>query len=102
MTNQQRTVQAARDEIIAATAELRAAALLGQDEQRAHTADWLEGLFAGVTNRRGLREASAQGLTLYRGGMGSFHDVGYAELDHAVRRLSTALRRGRSWFLRNS
>ncbi|MHA7209558.1 DUF6966 domain-containing protein [Arthrobacter sp. MDT1-65] len=100
MTNDQRTVEAARDEIIAATAELRAAAALGQDEQRAHVADWLDGLFANVTDRRGLREASAQGLTLYRGGMGSFHDVGYEAAGNVVDRLRVALRRGRSWSLR--
>lgn len=97
-----RTVQAALEEIIAAIAELRAAALLGQDEQRAHTADWLDERFANVTDRRGLREASAQALTLYRGGMGSFRDVGYEAAGNAVDRLYAALRRGRSWFLRNS
>jgi hypothetical protein len=95
------TVRATREEIVAAISEVGAAALLGQDEQRADAADWLDGLFAGVMNRRGLREASAQGLGLYRGGSGSFRDVGYAELDHAVRRLYVALRRGRSWFLRS-
>ena len=97
-----RTVRATRDEIIAAIAELRAAALWGQDERRADVADWLDGLFVDVTDRRGLREASVQAGTLYRGGMGSFHDVGYAELDHAVARLYAALRRGRSWFLRGT
>jgi hypothetical protein len=97
-----RTVQATRDEIIAAIAEVRAAALWGQDEQRAHAADWLDGLFANVTDRPGLREASAQALTLYRGGMGSFQDVGYEAAGNAVDRLRVALRRGRSWFLRNS
>ncbi|WP_434995106.1 hypothetical protein [Arthrobacter sp. Ld5] len=102
MTSTPRTVEAVRDEIIAAIAEVRAAALLGQDEQRAHTADRLDGLFANVTDRRGLREASARALSFYRGGAGSFRDVGYAAAGHAVDRLHAALRRGRSWFLRNS
>ncbi len=97
-----RTVQATRDKIVAAIAEVRAAALLGQDEQRAGAADWLDGLFAGVTDRRGLREASAQALTLYRGGMGSFSDVGYEAAGQAVDHLRVALRRGRSWFLRGN
>jgi hypothetical protein len=96
MTSTQRTVEAVRGEIIAAIAEVRAAALLGQDEQRAHTADWLDQQFADVTDRRGLREASAQALTLYRGGMGSFRDVGYEAAGHAVDRLHAALRRGRT------
>jgi hypothetical protein len=96
-----RTVQATRDEIIASIAEVRAAALWGLDEQRADAADWLDGLFVNVTNRRGLREASAQALTLYRGGMGSFQDVAYDAPTRAVNRLYAALRRGRSWFLRN-
>ncbi|WP_164206972.1 hypothetical protein [[Micrococcus luteus] ATCC 49442] len=102
MSSKPRTVEAVRTEILSAIAEVRAAALLGRDEQRARTADWLDGLFAGVFDRRGLREASAQGLTLYRGGMGSFRDVGYAAAGHAVDRLHAALQRGRSWFLRNS
>ncbi|MHA7284503.1 DUF6966 domain-containing protein [Arthrobacter sp. TMS2-4] len=97
-----RTVQAARDEIIAAIAELRAAAELGQDRRRVDAADWLEELFVDVVDRRGLREASTQALTLYRGGMGSFQDVGYEAAGHAVDRLRVALRRGRSCFLRNS
>jgi hypothetical protein len=102
MSSKPRTVEAVRTEIVSAIAEVRAAARLGRDEQRAHTAEWLDGLFVGVSDRRGLREASAQGLTLYRGGMGSFRDVGYATAGHAVDRLYAALRRGRSWFLRNS
>ncbi|MBG6189088.1 hypothetical protein IWX64_000008 [Arthrobacter sp. CAN_A212] len=102
MSDGPRTVQAVRDEIIAAIAEVRAAALLGQDEQRAHTADWLDRQFADVTDRRGLREASDQALTLYRGGTGSFRIVGYETARHAVDRLHAALRRGRSWFLRGS
>jgi hypothetical protein len=101
MSSKPHTVDAVRTEIVSAIAEVRAAARLGQDEQRAHTADWFDELFAGVFDRRGLREASAQGLTLYRGGMGSLRDVGYAAAGHAVDRLYTALRRGRSWFLRN-
>jgi hypothetical protein len=102
MSSKPHTVDAVRTEIVSVIAEVCAAARLGQDEQRAHTADWLDELFAGVSDRCGLREASAQGLTLYRGGMGSFRDVGYAAAGHAVDRLHTALRRGRSWFLRNS
>lgn len=103
MRSQPRTVEAVRADIILAIAEVRAAARMGRDEQRVHAADWLEGLFIGVSDRRGLREASTQGLILYRGGMGSFRDVGYAAAGHAVDRLYSALRRGRrSWFLYNS
>lgn len=103
MRSQPRTVEAVRAEIVSAIVGVRAAARMGRDKQRVHTADWLDGLFASVSDRRGLREASAQGLILYRGGMGSFRDVGYAAAGHTVDRQYSALRRGRrSWFLRNS
>lgn len=103
MSGPQRTVGAVRDEILAATAEVRAVAQLEQDKPRAHAADWLEEKFTGIADRRALREAASDALSsLYRGGMGSFQDVGTEASSRAVRRLYLALRRARSWFLRNS
>ena len=68
MNSKQRTVHAVREEILAASAELRAVAR----------------------------------SDLYRGGMGSFSDVGTEASSRAVNQLRAALRRGRSWFLHNS
>ncbi|WP_104044041.1 hypothetical protein [Arthrobacter sp. ZGTC412] len=98
MTNQPKTVEAVRDEIISAIAEVRAVARSEHDEQRNRTADWLDALFVGVTDAGALRAAAADALSLY-GGNGSFSDVGTAESHHAVTQLGTALRRGRSWFM---
>jgi hypothetical protein len=102
MSRKQRTVGTVRDEIIAATAQLRAVARLEQDKQRSQVADWLDVQFVGVTDRRVLREAATEALGLYRGGMGSFQDVGTEASWNAVKRLRLALQRGRSWFLCNS
>lgn len=102
MSREKRTVEAVRDEILAAVAELRAVALSEQDQQRTHVADRLDAQFTGVSDRRALREAARGALTLYQGGSGSFRDVGSEASSHAVNRLHGALRRGRSWFLRNS
>lgn len=97
------TVEEVRDEIVAATAELRAVARSEHDTQRDHVADWLDGQFIGITDRRVLRQAASDALSsLYRGGMGSFHDVGTEASSRAVRRLYLALRRARSWFLHPS
>ena len=99
MMHKPRTVEAVRDEIVAATEELRAVARLEQDKQRDHVADWLDGQFTGITDRRVLREAASGALDglYYRGGMGSFHDVGTEASALAVEKLYRALRRARSW-----
>jgi hypothetical protein len=104
MSRKQRTVEAVRDEIVSAAAELRAVARREQDKQRSQVADWLDEQFIGITDRRVLREAASNALDslYYRGGMGSFHDVGTEASSQAVNRLYLAVRRGRSWFLRNS
>lgn len=50
MSSAQSTVEAVRDGIIVSIAELRAVARLEHDERRANVADWLDDLFAGVTD----------------------------------------------------
>ena len=94
------TVDEVRREIISAIAELRVVARSEEDGPRDQASDWLEQLFAGIEDQQALRRASAQALGLYRGGMGSFQDVGSAGSSEAVGRLRVALRRGRSWFPR--
>ena len=74
--------------------ELRLAAQESGDTARADTATWLWAKFAGVTDRAHLRRACREALTLYRGGMGSFTDVGNTVSAHAVERLRRALRGG--------
>lgn len=46
MSSKQRTVEAVRDEVIAAAAELRRVAQAEYDERLANLADWLDELFA--------------------------------------------------------
>jgi hypothetical protein len=94
MSREQRNVEAIRDEIIAAAADLRAVARSEQDHQRNHAADWLDGLFIGITGSRALHEATRTALPLYQGGMGSFQDVGTEESSQAVSRLRAALVHG--------
>lgn len=101
MSSRTKTVEAVREEIMTAIAEVRSVAQAEQDESRQTTANWFDARFADVTDTRGLRVAAADGLSLY-GGNGSFSDVGTAESHHAVSNLAVALRRGPSWFLRNS
>ncbi|MGO2052982.1 DUF6966 domain-containing protein [Glutamicibacter sp. 287] len=88
-------------EIRAAIAKLHRAAAHDRDPQRAHAAHWLDGLFENVESRAQLREASRQALELYRGGMGSFQDVGTAVMAEAVDGLRHALSAARSWLLRD-
>lgn len=103
MSRTPQTVETVRDEIIAAAAELRAVARSEQDKHRNQVAGWLDEQFAGVTDRPVLRGAASNAHgSLYRGGMGSFRDVGTEASSRAVNRLYLALRRARSWFLRNS
>ena len=101
MSNDRGTVESVRAEIISAIAEVRSVAHAEHDESRQTTADWLDALFADVTDARGLREGAADALSLY-GGNGSFSDVGTAESHHAITNLAAALRRGRSWMPPNS
>jgi hypothetical protein len=96
VTNKPKTIEAVRDDVVSAIAEVRAVARAERDDRRNHTADWLDRLFVGVMDANGLREAAAEALTLY-GGMGSFSDVGTAESARVVDNLAGALQRGRSW-----
>ena len=94
MSRENHTVEAARDEIIAAVAELRAVAGAEQDKQRLEVADWLDEQFVGIADPRDLLEATREALTLYQGGMGSFQDAGTAASSQVAGRLRTALLRG--------
>ena len=91
---QQHSVEAIRDEIIAAAAELRAVARAEPDKQRIEVADWLDEQFIDIADPGVLLEATRNALTLYQGGIGSFQDVGTAASAHAVSRLRSALVRG--------
>lgn len=89
MGKKPRTVEAVRNEIVSAIAEVRAVARAEHDESRQVTADYLD------TNARALRAAAADAQVLY-GGAGSFSDVGTAESARAVDGLWGAHRNGRS------
>jgi hypothetical protein len=95
------TVSSALNEIISAIAEVRRVAQAEHDEPRSFTADYLDREFAQVNDRRSLRAAASNALTLY-GGWGSFSDVGTEESARAVGNLQKALHRARSLFVRNS
>lgn len=86
-------------EIGAATSEVRAVAQRDDDAARLAVADWLDDLFSTVTTRAELRAAARETRELWAG-WGSFADVGSAEQAHAVDRLHAALRRARSWRVR--
>jgi hypothetical protein len=62
-----KTVEAVRNGIVSAIAEVRAVARAENDESRQMTADYLDSQFAGVTDARTLRAASANAQTLYGG-----------------------------------
>lgn len=94
------TIDRALEDLDRALAGLRAAAAADGDDHRARVADWVEGLFAGTRHRAEIRTAAARALTLWRGGMGSFQDVGTAVMSEAVGQLREALQRCRSVFLR--
>ena len=72
---------------------LRDAAIKDSDEPRAQAADWLDGLFLNVSTKHELHTAARDALSLYRGGMGSFSDVGNAHMHEAVETLRLALRK---------
>jgi hypothetical protein len=102
MSRKQHNVEAIRDEVIAAVAELRAVACAEQDKHRIEVADWLDEQFMDLADPRALLEATRNALTLYQGGMGSFQDVGTGASSQAVSRLRTALVRGLDIEVRNS
>ncbi|MGF2948718.1 hypothetical protein [Microbacterium alcoholitolerans] len=89
MRNHDDTLTAIR----AAIAELRAAAQHDGDARRGEVADRLDELFGGVRTRADLRAAIKSADRYYRGGMGSFQDVGTSVMHEAVERLRRSLRR---------
>ena len=78
-------------EVFAAIEELHLTAITNQDKSRKSVAIVLKEDFSLVTNKKELRDTARHALMLYRGGMGSFQDVGDALTDHAVKRLARAL-----------
>ncbi|MBM6621903.1 hypothetical protein JTF08_09810 [Micrococcaceae bacterium RIT802] len=94
------TVNQVLAEVRHALEVLRHAAAFDGDDRRAHAADWVEAHFAEARTPFEVRQAAAGALTLYRGGMGSFQDVGTSIMADAVDGLWRALRRARSAFLR--
>lgn len=94
MNSKRSTVDAVRNDILDAIAEVRTVARSEHDEQRNSTADWLDEQFIDATDAHALRDAAANALTLYAG-MGSFADVGTAASAHAVDKLTDALRHAR-------
>jgi hypothetical protein len=81
------------DEILSAIAQIRAAATTEGDEARSRSAETLAVRFDGITTQAELRDAARDSLRLYRGGMGSFQDVGSSTMAEAVARLGKSLRR---------
>ena len=80
-------------EIRGALNQLSRTAQAEQDASRGAVARNLATRFSGVTDRAALREAARESLALFRGGMGSFQDVGTAPMADAVERLHRALSR---------
>jgi hypothetical protein len=62
MSSRGLSVEAVRDDIIAAVAEVRAVAKAEHDERRNHTADWLDGLFGCPLNAEDLRPRQRHSL----------------------------------------
>ena len=77
-------------EISGAVEQLSRTARTEQDASRGAVACSLAAKFSGVTDRTALRVAARESLALFRGGLGSFQDVG----TDAVQRLHRALSRG--------
>lgn len=85
-------------EISGAVDQLSRTARAEQDTPRGAVARNLAARFSGVTDRAVLRVAARESLTMFRGGMGSFPDVGTAPMADAVQRLHRALSRAsRRW-----
>lgn len=80
-------------EIRGAVDQLSRTARAEQDSSRGAVARNLAVMFSSVTDRAALREAARESLALFRGGMGSFQDVGTAPMADAVERLHRALSR---------
>lgn len=80
-------------EIRGALDQLSRTARTEQDASRCAVARNLAATFSGVMDRAALREAARESLPLFRGGMGSFQDVGTAPMADAVQRLHRALSR---------
>lgn len=80
-------------EIRGALDQLSRTARTEQDASRGAVARNLAVMFSSVTDRAALRDAARESLTLFRGGMGSFQDVGTAPMADAVERLHRALSR---------
>jgi hypothetical protein len=80
-------------EIRGAVDQLSRTARTEQDASRGTVARNLAAKYSGVTDRAALREAARESLALFRGGMGSFQDVGTAPMSDAVERLHRALSR---------
>lgn len=86
------------NEIQSASERLRSASRECGDVQREGVATLLSDEFAGIVERREIRTAARGWLELYRGGMGSFTDVGSQEMSDAVEGVRRALRRAaRPW-----
>ncbi|HJX77906.1 DUF6966 domain-containing protein [Glutamicibacter sp.] len=94
------TMNQALVELHAAIAKLHRAAAHDHDSRRDHVASWLDDLFVDIKTREQLSEASGEALGLYRGGMGSFHDVGTAVMAEAVDGLNRALHAAHGKLLR--
>ena len=73
------------------TADTQRTARAEQGASRGAVARNLAARFSGVTDRSTLRAAARESLALFRGGMGSFQDVGTASMADAVERLHRAL-----------
>ncbi|MGO2360465.1 MAG: hypothetical protein ACTH6N_04975 [Brachybacterium tyrofermentans] len=80
-------------EIRGALDQLSRTAQAEQDSSRGTVARNLAVTFSGVMDRSTLRDAARESLALFRGGMGSFQDVGTAPMADAVQRLHRALSR---------
>ncbi|MUN05610.1 hypothetical protein [Agromyces luteolus] len=77
---------------MSAIAQIRSAATIEGDEARSRSAE-IAVRFDGITTQAELRDAARESLRLYRGGMGSFQDVGSSTMAEAVARLVRSLRR---------
>lgn len=85
-------------EIQDASERLRSVSRACGDSQRAEIAARLSDEFAGLVERREIRAVARNWLGIYRGGMGSFSDVGSQDMSDAVEGLRRALRRAsRPW-----
>ena len=78
-------------EIRGALDQLSRTAQAERDSSRGAVARNLAVTFSGAMDRAALREAARDSLALFRGGMGSFQDVGTAPMADAVERLHRGL-----------